>query len=1421
MVSLMLTWFVAAFNTGAALITKADNTNTLGTAASWVGGVAPTNTDVATWSGAYSASENAPAGLTNTLRTVWSGTALSWQGISVGALSGTALATNTFYAGTSGFGAETNIQAASQSGNIVTITTRAAHGFAPGMSVTIAGVTPAGYNGTFTVLGIPSGTTFTYSTGSGLTAGTAFGTVQGHIYIGGTGTAAASSTLTIGSSGIDLSSASHSVVVSANSAGNGFSFAGNQTWNVPAGRNLRIGNGGISSAGTKVTTSGSDGIIDISGGGVVDCAQGGASGLADVAGFTGFTGKWRINSGATLRGLRNGATAWGSNPGPDSITLNGGTLAVGGMSGAVGNWTWTNAITLSTSTTSYIDEQNVAGSGRYLLLNGAISGSGTVVFRESLAGATTFTSQDLGFILTGPNTMSGTVVIGGPVENGVAGRLTFLRVGGVGGSSLATGVGASGTLGTAIITNNGVLTFSSTTALTVNSIHGTGSMRVGYNTAAGAELQNVTLSGANTYSGDTRINMGTLSLASGATLPNTANIFITPFTSASFITVTLDVSAAGGITLSSGQRIVGGANNAGVNNIAQITGNVTAGTGTAIVPGGTNVANTLVVNGNLTLTGGATLVYDLTGTGDLMTVQDLNPSGVTTFAFTPPGGGLVAGDYTLITPSGTLGGTAANFAFTGLSSGGTRQTFSIIYDAGSVKLRVIGSPGVLTWRGDGTANVWDTATANWDNGGSPDVFFTGDNVTFDDSGSNTPPVNLTASRAPGSTTVNASQNYTFAGSGRLSGIGGLTNVGSGTLSIVTSNDFTGKTALLGGALSITNESALGANPVTFAADQLTFDGGTLAIGAAISLGNTNRGITLGASGGTVSHGANSVTISNVVAGAGALTKNGSGTLTMAGSNTYTGGTIVNDGQVTYASRAALGRGANTSGTSGFFAKPFTLRQGIVELNGQFSYDPNFAGGTAAIGVPVMLYDSTVTFGGTGGTSMTFQDTAVTPMAWGYGSITPAAVIYDATGDPGMATIQARFAASGTSGTQTRTFDVGDSSATAIEVDITGAMGVTIVNSTNQDGRNTTIVKEGAGVLRVSAPNNFPAWQVNNGTLLVNHIQALGVDRTIATGVSGGTASPNTVIVSGGVLDLNGFSPSVGGVNDNASSSGTIRNNGGVASTLNVGLSDINSVTASYGGLIENGSGGLALVKVGTGTQTLGGANTYTGGTTISNGTLRVTGSITGSTAVRSGGTLDGTGTINGVVTVDAGGTLAAGTSIGTLTLGSSPVLNGAVRAEVDRNDGITFLADQVVVTGNPIAYNGTLVITNTGAPLQVGDTFTLFNASSYSGGFSIVSQTPGQIITWNTANLTVNGTISVATAAGAPITAVKNGNSLDLSWPAAALGAQMQAQTNAITVGISNNWFAVSGSTGTNAVSMPIDPANPTVFLRLVYPPQP
>jgi hypothetical protein len=68
------------------------------------------------------------------------------------------------------------------------------------------------------------------------------------------------------------------------------------------------------------------------------------------------------------------------------------------------------------------------------------------------------------------------------------------------------------------------------------------------------------------------------------------------------------------------------------------------------------------------------------------------------------------------------------------------------------------------------------------------------------------------------------------------------------------------------------------------------------------------------------------------------------------------------------------------------------------------------------------------------------------------------------------------------------------------------------------------------------------------------------------------------------------------------------------------------------------------------------------------------------------------------------------------------------------------------------------------------------------------------------------------------IVAVVSGSNLNLSWPADHTGWRLETQTNSLSVGISTNWSTWPGSAATNAVSVPISPANPTVFFRLVYP---
>ncbi|HYG23074.1 MAG TPA: autotransporter-associated beta strand repeat-containing protein [Verrucomicrobiae bacterium] len=272
----------------------------------------------------------------------------------------------------------------------------------------------------------------------------------------------------------------------------------------------------------------------------------------------------------------------------------------------------------------------------------------------------------------------------------------------------------------------------------------------------------------------------------------------------------------------------------------------------------------------------------------------------------------------------------------------------------------------------------------------------------------------------------------------------------------------------------------------------------------------------------------------------------------------------------------------------------------------------------------------------------------------------------------------------------------------------------------------------------------------------------------------------------------------------------------------------------------------AFTKAGTGTFTLNNATlVYRGVTTVSNGVLALTGTsipehTAGVTVLApgvlnvtglSGGTLSlgtgttnqilaGDGTVQGNIVLGSNGGLRPGAAVGAtgnLTVSGSVTLGGSHLFDISTTGSPS--SDRL--TAPTIVYGGALVITNSGN-ITGTNVFQLFSGS-LSGSFSSVTTPTIPGVTFNTANLNVNGTITVVGPPGVSttptnITTSVSGGVLTLSWPASHQGWRLQAQTNSLSTGLATNWVDVAGSTGTTNVAMPINTSNEAVFFRLIYP---
>jgi autotransporter-associated beta strand protein len=619
-----------------------------------------------------------------------------------------------------------------------------------------------------------------------------------------------------------------------------------------------------------------------------------------------------------------------------------------------------------------------------------------------------------------------------------------------------------------------------------------------------------------------------------------------------------------------------------------------------------------------------------------------------------------------------------------------------------------------------------------------------------------------------------------AGAGGYSGTGhgSVTKVGAGTLTFGGLNSFQGTFTLSAGVVTVNSGASL-----CGAICDVVISGGTL------NLNNTAQTVeNLSGSASTINLGSghtltvnpvSSATYSGTIAGSGAITKTSASTEIFSGPNSYDGNTLVNVGRLQAGSATALGSATGytdiASGAEVLFdgaATTFTCNEPFriagIGLDGgaitiQNSATPTLSGpiSLTADAMVTVSSSATVTFNNANGfTSLANQNLTLQGGAGAGGGGTISGII--ALGSGGLTKLQGgtwklagantyggataitagtlRLGASGVipDGTGkgdvsvTGTLDMNTFSETINGLNGAGTVdtvagGTPILTVGNNDATSTftgvikntagtlTLTKTGAGTLTLSGLNTYSGdTTVSAGTLKLG---AAGV-------IPDGTGKGNVSVI--GTLDLNAFSEIINGLNG----SGIVDTVAGGTPTLSVGG---NNANGSFSGTIQNTAGTLALGKVGNGTVTLSGSNTYSGSTTISAGTLQVSngsGSATSTNAVtvNVGATLTGGGSIAGVVTVN--GTISPGSSPGALATGSETWTGGGHYTwQVNAAGGTAGAApgwDQINVTGG-------LNITATSASKFNIDIASL-NLADTAGSVSDFDNT--MIYTWSIAKTT-------------------------------------------------------------------------------------
>jgi autotransporter-associated beta strand protein len=526
--------------------------------------------------------------------------------------------------------------------------------------------------------------------------------------------------------------------------------------------------------------------------------------------------------------------------------------------------------------------------------------------------------------------------------------------------------------------------------------------------------------------------------------------------------------------------------------------------------------------------------------------------------------------------------------------------------------------------------------------------------------------------------------------GNMSGSGTLTKQGAGTLILTGTNTYGGGTVVNAGTLRIGTDEGMTAGGA------LTVNGGTFDLAGrnqTVGALSGSGAITLGS--GTLTAGSDTAAsaFGGVISGTGNFAKQGSQTLTLSGNNTYTGATTIDAGTLAMGVVNALSATTALTINAGGALDLVDFSQTIGSLAGAGTV--TVSGGLGAVVLTVGGNNSSTVFSGTientGGALGLVKTGTGTLTLSGNNSFAGGVLI---TGG-GAVSVAADTNLGGAGGRllfdngtlkTTASFDtVAPRAATLLAGDGTFevATGTTLGFSGPIDG-NGALTKTGAGSLILSGANTY-----TGGTNVL-----AGILQGDSDGLQGAIVNNASV-----VFDQASAGTYTGAMSGSGSltklGSGTLvlagANTYSGGTTVTAGILQGNS-TSLQGAILNNaavifdqvGTGGYAGAMSGTGgmtlqgggTLTLAGASTYTGGTTVDASTLVVNGSIVGSLTLNNGGELKGTGNVGSVVA--NGGTLAPGNSIGTLTVNGNLTQNGTTY-QVEAN--AAGQSDRINVTG--------------------------------------------------------------------------------------------------------------------------------------------